>query len=103
MVYVGFALISSASFVWILFIFYGGYIALTDGVSKALIGSFIKKEQGGTAYGVTQTIASLFTLLASVIGGFLWTAISPAATFIFGASCALLAFILFIIPKTSTA
>lgn len=95
-VYIGFAFIPSASFVWLLFAVYGVYIALTDGVSKALIGSFITKEQSGTAYGVTQTISSFFTLLASVLGGFLWSVVAPQATFIFGAACALLSFFLFL-------
>lgn len=82
--------------VWILFGIYGFYIALTDGVSKALVGSFIQKQEAGTAYGILQTTTSLFTLLASVIGGFLWSVVSPTATFIFAAICALTAFVLFI-------
>ena len=98
-VYFMFGFIDNKSFVWPLFAIYGFYIALTDGISKALVGSFIKPEVAGTAYGVMQTVISIFTLLASVIGGFLWTAISPSATFLFGAGCAVLAFILFISQK----
>lgn len=96
-VYLGFALTGNKSFVWPLFAIYGFYIALTDGVSRALVGSYIKSGVAGTAYGVLQTTVSVFTLLASVIGGFLWMAIAPEATFLFGAICALLAFGLFAI------
>src|SRR3989338_269196 len=95
-VYISFALNGNSLFVWPLFAVYGLYIALTDGVSKALVGTLIKKENAGTAYGVMQTVVSLSTLLASVIGGFLWTAINPSATFIFGAACALTAFAILI-------
>ena len=95
-VYLMFGFIDNKSLVWPLFAIYGFYIALTDGVSKALVGSLIKSEIAGTAYGVLQTVTSIFTLLASVIGGFLWSVISPQATFLFGAICAISALILFI-------
>ena len=98
-VYFAFAFVDNKSFVFLLFAIYDFYIALTDGVSKALVGDFIKSDVAGTAYGVLQTTISIFTLLASVIGGFLWSAISPAATFLFGAVCAMAAFGLFLFYK----
>jgi len=98
-VYLGFAFNTNPHFVWILFAIYGAYIALTDGVSKALIGTYIKNNEAGTYYGVSQTITSIMTLLASIIGGFLWTLISPQATFIFAAVCAIIASIIFIFNK----
>lgn len=96
LVYIGFALNQNTQMIWVLFAVYGAYIALTDGVSKALIGSFISKDQAGTMYGMTQTIVSVATLLASVIGGALWTTIGSQATFLFGASCAMLAFLCYL-------
>lgn len=102
LVYTGFALTGDKFFIWPLFAIYGFYIALTDGISKALVGSLIKTEVAGTAYGVLQTVTSIFTLLASVIGGFLWSAISPQATFLFGAICALAAFFLFVFQNKLT-
>lgn len=95
-VYAGFGLNSEPAVVWVLFPVYGAYIALTDGVSKALIGSYITRDEGGTAYGTFQTGASLFTFLSSIIAGLLWSVIGPAAPFYFGATCALLALVLFI-------
>lgn len=94
LVYLGFAFNKNPLWVWILFAAYGFYIALTDGVSKALVGSYIKKEEAGAAYGLLQTVTSMFTLFASVIGGLLWSAFSPTATFVFGALCALVSFLL---------
>jgi MFS family permease len=96
LVYIGFALNTSTSLVWLLFAVYGGYIALTDGVSRALIGTLIEKEQGATIYGMSQTLTSISTLLASIIAGILWSAISPMAPFFFGAFCSLSAILLFL-------
>jgi MFS family permease len=95
LVYLGFALTASTAAIWPLFIVYGGYIALTDGVSKALAGQFIAKEQSAAAYGIMQMVTGLGTLFASVIGGLLWSAISPHATFLFAAACAFLSLFLF--------
>lgn len=96
LVYIGFGLNQNTQVIWVLFAVYGAYIALTDGVSKAIIGSFITKDQAGTMYGMTQTIVSVATLLASVIGGVLWTTLGSRATFLFGASCAMLAFLCYL-------
>lgn len=99
-VYLGFALNTHPYFVWVLFAVYGAYIALTDGVSKALIGSYITTETAGTYYGISQTVMSISTLLASVIGGFLWTLVSPTATFMFAAGCATLALVIFFTTRS---
>ncbi|MFA6005362.1 MAG: MFS transporter [Patescibacteria group bacterium] len=97
LVYFGFAINKTVPAVWLLFALYGGYIALTDGVSKALVGEYISKSESGTVYGILQTIASVGVLLASVIGGLLWSAIAPAATFYFGGVCAVVALVIFTI------
>ena len=55
----------------------------------------VEKERAGTAYGVVSTIVSIFTLLASIIGGLLWSAISPTATFIFAVLCSLISLSVF--------
>jgi len=99
LIYFAFALNKHSSFVWLLFAVYGLYIAATDGVSKALVGTLIDKREAGTAYGLMQTVMSICTLLASVIGGFLWSIVRPEATFIFSAICALAASVLFISQK----
>lgn len=96
LVYIGFALNRNIQMIWVLFAVYGAYIALTDGVSKALIGSYISKNQAGTMYGATQTVVSVATLLASVIGGVLWSTLGSRATFLFGAGCAILAFLCYL-------
>lgn len=96
-VYVGFAVNKSSFGVWILFSVYGIYIALTDSVSRALVGGFITddKEAAGV-YGLLQTVVSIGLVLASIIGGILWSAIAAWATFAFAALCATLALLVFL-------
>ncbi len=96
LVYTGFAFNKSTTGIWGLFAVYGLYIALTDGVAKALVGKYIDKQAAGGIYGLLQTITSGGVLLASIIGGLLWTAVGPSATFIFSATCAVLALLVFL-------
>lgn len=95
LVYLGFALDRESLFIWPLFTVYGAYIALTDGVSKALASQFITKDQAAGAFGTMQMLTGLATLLASVIGGVLWSLIGPQATFFFGTGCAVLSLLCF--------
>jgi MFS family permease len=96
LVYAGFAFNKSTAGIWGLFAIYGLYIALTDGVSKALIGQYIGQKEAGGIYGLLQTITGIGILLASVIGGTLWTIIGPWATFAFGAGFAIMALLVFL-------
>ncbi len=100
LVYLGFALDTNGLLMWPLFGIYGFYIALTDGVSKAMVGSLIDKERAGIAYGVLNTVTSIFTLAASVIGGLLWSFVAPAATFYFAVVCAIISIFIFMNIKT---
>lgn len=101
LVYAGFAINKSTAGIWGLFAVYGLYIALTDGVSKALVGQYINKKEAGGIYGLLQTITSIGILLASIIGGILWTTVGPWATFAFGAISAALALLVFLFAATN--
>jgi len=101
-IYIGFALASTGTQVWAIFGLYGLYYAATEGTAKALVADLVPAEQRGTAYGLYNAAVGLSALPASVIAGVLWqglgswTGFGPSAPFIFGASLALLAGILFI-------
>lgn len=95
LVYLGFAFNTRPAFVWVLFAVYGAYIAFTDGISKAFAAQFIRKEDAATAYGTMQMITGVMTLSASLIGGWLWSAFSPATTFAFAATCAIVSLFFF--------
>ena len=96
-VYLGFAINRSAMGVWVLFAIYGLYIALTDSVSRALVGSFITDQnEAAGIYGLLQTVISAGLVLASIIGGVLWSTVGAWATFSFASGCAIAALLLFL-------
>lgn len=90
-VYSGFGLAHSTMTVWVLFASYGLYSALTQGVQKAFAADLISAGMRGTGLGAYHTLTGLALLPASLIAGYLWDAINPAAPFFFGAAMALLA------------
>ncbi|MBS0196882.1 MAG: MFS transporter [Planctomycetes bacterium] len=92
-VYTGFAFTNSWG-IWPLLAIYGIYLALTDGVSKALIADHAPKDRRGTAMGLFYMINGLVTLLASVIAGFAWDSWGPRAVFLIGAGFAAAAVLL---------
>lgn len=92
-VYAGFAFASAAG-MWPLLALYGVYMALTDGVGKALVADHAPREKRGTALGIFYMASGLVTLLASVVAGVLWDRVGPPATFGVGAVVAAIAVIL---------
>jgi MFS family permease len=95
--YIGLAFSNSSWQIWPLFVCYGIYYGLTEGVVKAYIADLIPSERRGTAYGIYNGIIGITLLPASLIAGWLWQAFNPAATFYFGAGMALIATIGFIL------
>jgi len=87
--YLGFGLANSFLTIWLLFAFYGIYYATTEGVAKAFVADLIAPSHRGKAYGVYNALVGLVTLPASIIAGFLWDRVNPAAPFYFGAIIAL--------------
>jgi MFS family permease len=93
--YYGFAVASTSVAIWLLFGFYGLFMGLTEGVQKAFLATIIPPEFKATAFGLYTMAVGLATLPASVIGGWLWDRVSPAATFYFGAGTAGVSALLF--------
>lgn len=92
-VYGGFAFTGAAG-VWPLLALYGVYMALTDGVGKALVADHAPPEKRGAALGIFYMANGLVTLVASVVAGALWDRVGPSATFGAGAVGAALAVML---------
>ncbi|HEY3294089.1 MAG TPA: MFS transporter [bacterium] len=97
LVYMGFAWMPSAWMIWPLFLVYGIYIALTEGVSKALIANLVPSEARGTAIGLFYMVTGLLAVVASIAAGLLWDHVSSAAPFYLGAAMALLAGVGFLV------
>jgi MFS family permease len=90
-VYIGFAVASAPWHIWVLFAAYGLYYAMVEGVSRAFVADLVPAEKRGTAFGWYYGILGIALLPASLIAGWMWEAISPAATFYFGAGLASIA------------
>ncbi|MCX5869533.1 MAG: MFS transporter [Deltaproteobacteria bacterium] len=93
--YYGFAVAKNASTIWVLFGLYGLFMGFTEGIQKAFLAAIIPPDFKATAFGVYAAAVGLAMLPASLIAGWLWDHVSPAATFYFGAATATLAAILF--------
>jgi MFS family permease len=86
--YAGFAVATAAIWVVPLWIAYGTYYALSEGVGKAMVADLAPKDLRATAFGILNATQGLMILPASVIAGLLWSLIAPPAPFWFGAGCA---------------
>lgn len=84
-VYAGFAFVSSPWQAWVLFIIYGVYFGLTEGVEKALVADLVSPEKRGTAYGFYNLAFSITVLPASIIFGGLWSWFGASAAFLISA------------------
>ncbi len=97
LVYLGFALASVSWQIWLLFGLYGVYYGLAEGVSRAFVADLVPEEKRGTAYGLFHGVAGITLLPASLIAGYLWQMVNPAAPFFFGAAMAFLAMVGFLV------
>ncbi len=77
-----------------LFGFYGLFMAATEGVEKALVADLSPPEQRGRAFGWFNLTTGALLLPASILFGWLYQVVSPAAAFGFSASCSLAAALL---------
>ena len=84
LVYLGFAIVSRSSYLWLLFGLYGIYIGLTEGVQKALISDIAPVETRATLIGLHATLEGIGLLPASSIAGLLWNILGASAPFYFG-------------------
>lgn len=80
-IYSGFAFVQSVVWIWVLFVVYGLYYAATEGIQKAYIADLVPEGQRGTAMGTFNAFTGLAALPASIIAGFLWQTVGPAAAF----------------------
>jgi len=88
LVYLGLAVTNQGWMIWLLYAFYGLYYGLTQGVYRALVCDLVPEDRRGTAFGMYNGITGITLLPASLIAGWLWQSINPAAPFYFGAALA---------------
>ena len=88
MVYVGFAMATTATHAWALFLAYGLYFGLVEGAQKALIADLAPVARRGTAFGWYNASIGVAALPASLLLGLLWTLHGPQVAFMTGACIA---------------
>ncbi len=100
-VYFGFGIARTTSAIWGLFLIYGFYMAMTDGVNKAFVSDMVEQDRRGTALGVFHSITGFLSFFASLIAGLLWTNFGAPATFLYGAITAIISCLLLLLlfPK----
>jgi MFS family permease len=90
-VYSAFALFDTTGVVVPVFLVYGLYFGLTEGVEKAWVADLSPSSARGTAFGVYNAVLGLGGLAASLLFGAVWTRVSPRAAFFTGAALAAIA------------
>lgn len=100
LVYAGFAFVTETWQTWALFIIYGMYFGLTEGVEKALVADLISNEKRGTAYGFYNLAFSITVLPASIIFGALWTYYGASTAFLISAIISICAAVLLLSVQT---
>lgn len=87
------ALAVSTGWPWLLLgvILWGVHMGMTQGLLAAMVADTAPADLRGTAYGFFNLVSGLAMLLASIFAGLLWDQIGAAATFLTGATFAVLA------------
>jgi MFS family permease len=83
------------------FILYGIFFGLIDGVQRAFVVDLAPSDLKGTALGTFHTATGLIALPAGVIAGLLWDKFSPQATFLFALALTICSLLLFSFVKNT--
>jgi MFS family permease len=80
---------------------WGLHMGLTQGILAALVADTTSPALKGTAFGIFNLVAGLFTLLASVLAGALWSRFGAPVTFYASAGISLTAFATLVVWRGS--
>lgn len=100
LVYCGFAFVTTAWHTWALFIIYGTYFGLTEGVEKALVADLVPETKRGTAYGLYNLAFGIAVFPASLLFGLIWTKWGSVTAFLISAIVSVLAALMLLTIKT---
>lgn len=93
-IYAAFAFIETAAALVLVFLAYGLYFGLTEGVEKAWIADLAPARKRGTAFGFYNAAVGLGALIASVVFGIIWARHSAQAAFLTGSMLAVVSTLL---------
>ncbi|MEK9183574.1 MAG: MFS transporter, partial [Patescibacteria group bacterium] len=94
LVNIGFAYVTDTAYLWPLFVLYGLFIGITDGVLKAFVSDLSFKENRGEAFGLYHTVIGFSTIIGNITAGFVWQKYGSFFPFIISAVLILAASIL---------
>ena len=77
---------------------WGLHMGVTQGLLSALVADQAPEQLRATAFGIFNFAAGVAVLLASLMAGFLWQWIGPAATFVAGAAFTAVGLLVLLIP-----
>lgn len=91
--YFGMAIAGSMPAFYLLFGFYGIYMAATEGIAKAWITNLVRKEETGTAIGLFVSLQSISLMIASSVAGLIWSKSGATPAFLLTAGFSMLVFL----------
>ena len=86
--------VTGSSGLWLVSIFYGALIGMSEGAERALISDFSALGERGTAFGWSDLICGIAAIPAGLSFGVIWHFWGAAAAFLFASLLALAAIIL---------
>ena len=102
LVYASFSFVDSPWQCWVLFVIYGSYFGLTEGVEKAFVADMVPENKRGTAFGLYNLAFGITVFPASLLFGFLWTEYGMAAAFLTSACISVVAIGLLMTIRTDS-
>jgi MFS family permease len=84
-----------------LFVVYGAYFGLTEGVEKALVADLVQDEKRGTAYGLYNLAFGITVFPASLLFGLIWTTWGSATAFLLSSAVSVVAALMLLTINTS--
>jgi MFS family permease len=99
-IYIAFALIDSAWQVWVVFMLYGLFYALTEPAEKKLVTELVGDSNQGLAFGWFNFAIGIASLPSSILFGWLYQQYGALVAFGFGAILAALAALILILVPT---
>jgi MFS family permease len=97
LVYLGFGIVKGRIEAWSLFLIYGFYMAMTEGVGKAFVTDLVDEDKRGTALGLYHSLTGFLAFFASLIAGLLWSLFGAPAAFLYGAAAAVFSCLVFVL------
>lgn len=91
LVCLGFAFVASPGSIVSLFLLYGFYYGISEGVSRAFVADLTEEVYRGAAYGLYHAVTGIAALPASILAGTLWQVMGPSVPFLLGSFLSLAA------------